>query len=83
MKFTQYFFYTREREDRRDILMEWIERAVTNPVREQVQSDGRIRRWARIPEAGGKYLRVVLLENGKTVYNAFSDRSFREVENEG
>ena len=83
MKFTQYFFYTREREDRRDIRMEWIERAVTNPIREQVQSDGRIRRWARIPEAGGKYLRVVLLENGKTVHNAFFDRSFREVENEG
>ena len=66
MKFTHYFLYTRRREDRKDIHMEWIERVVANPVREQVQSDGRMRRWARIPEAGGMYLRVVLLENGET-----------------
>ena len=79
MKFSQYFLYTHQREDRRDIQIKWIENVVTNPVKEAVQSDGRIRRWARIPEAGGKYLRVVLLEDGETVHNAFFDRSFREV----
>jgi len=82
MKFSHYFLHTHQREDRRDIRIEWIERVAANPVTEQVQSDGRIRRWAPIPEAGGKYLRVVLLEDGETVHNAFFDRSFREVENE-
>ena len=43
---------------------------------EQVQSDGRIRRWARIDEAGGRWLRVVLLPDGETVHNAFFDRGF-------
>jgi hypothetical protein len=38
--------------------------------------DGRIRRWAQIEAAGGRYLRVVLLEDGETVHNAFFDRGF-------
>jgi len=42
-----------------------------------VQSDGRIRKWAWISEKG-KFLRVVLLEDGETVHNAFFDRSFGE-----
>lgn len=32
-----------------------------------------------LPELG-KYLRVVTLEDGETVHNAFFDRSFKEVE---
>lgn len=55
---------------------------VSNPAKEIVQSDGRIKKWGRIPEAGGKYLRVVLLEDGETVHNAFFDRRFREVKDE-
>ncbi len=82
MKFTQYFMHMRNREDRKTIRMEWIEQAVFHPVRECVQVDGRIRRWARIAEAGDRYLRVVLLEDGRTVHNAFFDRSFREVTDE-
>ena len=78
MKLTEYFKYTRERADRRGIRMEWIERVVADPVREAVQADGRLRRWARIPEADGRWLRVVLLPDGETVHNAFFDRSFRE-----
>lgn len=42
-----------------------------------IQGDGRIRKWAKIQEVG-KYLRVILLEDGETVHNAFFDRSFRE-----
>jgi hypothetical protein len=76
LKFTQYFLYTRGREDRKNIRLEWIELAVAHPIAEYVQADGRIRRWARIPEAGGKVLRVVLLKDGQTVHNAFFDRSF-------
>jgi len=57
-------------------LDEWIERAVAAPIREVIQADGRIRRWARIPERDGRYLRVVLLADGETIHNAFFDRNF-------
>ena len=76
MKFTEYFLHTRQRSDRQWIELAWIERVVNSYVREEVQADGRIRRWARIDEAENRYLRVVLLEDGKTVHNAFFDRSF-------
>jgi pyrroloquinoline quinone (PQQ) biosynthesis protein C len=78
MKFTQYFLHVRQRPDRRDIRDEWIERVVASPDAEYTQADGRIRRWGKIAEAEGRYLRVVLLEDGETVHNAFFDRSFRE-----
>ncbi len=80
MKFTQYFLYTHEREDRKGIKLEWIEYTVKTPIKEERQSDGRIRRWAKIADANNKYLRVVLLEDGETVHNAFFDRSFTEEE---
>ncbi|MCX7148129.1 MAG: hypothetical protein NTY05_01775 [Rhodocyclales bacterium] len=74
MKFTQYFLTMRQRPDRAPILLEWIERTINAPEREEIQQDGRIRRWARISEAGNRWLRVVLLEDGETVHNAFFDR---------
>ena len=80
MKFTQYFAQVRKRPDRQVIREEWIERVIMQPDSESVQADGRVRRWARIPEADGKYLRVVLLEDRETVHNAFFDRRFRETE---
>lgn len=78
MKVTRYFLYMRQRPDRMIIKEEWITRAVENPIYETIQSDGRIKRWARINEADGKYLRVILLEDRETVHNAFFDRSFKE-----
>ena len=48
----------------------------SNPLREQIQADGRIRRWVKIEEMEGRYLRVVLLPDGETVHNAFFDRRF-------
>lgn len=77
MKTTRYFQHMRKRQDRAAILDEWIMRVIERPERTEVQSDGRIRKWAKIPEAG-RFLRVILLEDGETVHNAFFDRSFRE-----
>ena len=77
MKTTAYFEAIRQRPDRAVIRQEWIQRAVSSPVREVVQADGRIRRWSAVPEAEGKYLRVVLLPDGETVHNAFFDRGFK------
>ena len=78
MKCTQYFQHVRMRPDRRIIKTEWIELAMSQPDAERMQADGRIRRWKQIPEADGRWLRVVLLEDGETVHNAFFDRRFRE-----
>ena len=76
MKFTRYFEAMRQRPDRAKIKLEWIERVVRNPMKEIIQQDGRIRRWAPILEAEGKHLRVILLPDGETLHNAFFDRSF-------
>ncbi len=76
MKTTQYFAAMRARPDRAIIQLEWIQRVIDHPVKETIQQDGRIRRWAPIAEMRGKFLRVILLSDGKTVHNAFFDRSF-------
>ena len=76
MKTTRYFDATRQRADRADIQDAWVLYAIRSPVKEVVQSDGRTRRWAPIADAGGRFLRVVLLEDGETVHNAFFDRGF-------
>jgi hypothetical protein len=54
----------------------WIEHAITAPIRELRQQDGRIRCWIRVPEMENRYLRVILLKAGETVHNAFFDRRF-------
>jgi hypothetical protein len=77
MQFTQYFLHTRNRPDRASIKMEWLASVVENPIKEEVQSDGRIRKWGFIKEEG-RYLRVILLEDGMTIHNAFFDRRFKE-----
>ncbi len=77
MKKTQYFEYTRKRPDRAQIKDNWIKYVIDNPEKTQTQSDGRIRRWAKIAEVN-KYLRVILLEDRETVHNAFFDRSYKE-----
>ena len=79
MKTTQYFKHVRMRSDRATIRDEWIMQVIEHADVTEVQSDGRIRKWGWIAEAG-KFLRVILLEDGETVHNAFFDRSFRESE---
>ena len=66
----------KNRPDRIGIKDAWVARVVQDPVKEAIQLDGRIRRWAWIPEVQ-KYLRVILLEDGETVHNAFFDRRYR------
>ena len=77
MKCTQYFLFMRQRPDRAAIKEEWILRVIKEPAKTEVQSDGRIRKWSFIEEAG-KHLRVIFLEDGETVHNTFFDRSFKE-----
>jgi hypothetical protein len=77
VQFTAYFLATRQRADRKVIDMSWIQRVVDHPTHRLVQADGRIRIWAPVAENEGRYLRVVLLEDGLTVHNAFFDRGFK------
>ncbi|MBF0118829.1 MAG: hypothetical protein HQK79_08330 [Desulfobacterales bacterium] len=77
MKTTEYFKHTKKRTDRSIILDEWINHVIQHPEKIQIQSDGRIRKWAYISEED-KFLRVILLEDEETIHNAFFDRSFKE-----
>ena len=60
---------------------EWCERVRVNPEERQVQENGRISHWGYVPELAKalsteSYLRVVTLEDGQTVHNAYPDRDF-------
>lgn len=68
------------RSDRAAIEDEWIERVIDAPASRSVQPDGSIRLWARISEMDNRFLRVILLEDGETVHNAFFDRRFKNDE---
>ena len=74
MKTTRYFEEQVLRK-RPYLKREWCELALANPVHKETQPDGRIRQWVFIEELD-KYLRVVTLEDGETVHNAFPDRDF-------
>lgn len=81
LKFTNYFQFMIERNDRKEIKEEWINFVFNNPEKEEIQTDGRIRRWAKIKEVN-KYLRIIILEDKVTIHNAFFDRNYKEVQNE-
>jgi len=76
VKVTRYFETIRQRPDRAVIQDAWIQRAIDKPIRQVIQTDGRIRRWCQVPEMNNRYLRVILLPDGETVHNAFFDRGF-------
>jgi len=78
MQFTQYFLYTRQRSDRAGIKTSWIEETIAHPDASETQQDGRLRYWRWIAEER-KFLRVIVLNDGETVHNAFFDRSFKGV----
>jgi hypothetical protein len=46
-------------------------------VRKERQEQNRWRFWAPIPELGDRYLRVVTLDDQRTIHNAFPDRGFK------
>jgi hypothetical protein len=59
------------------IRAEWCERVVASPLRREVQPDGRMRFWGVVPELDGRVIRVVTLEDGPTIHNAFPDRRYQ------
>ena len=73
---TTHYFITSVMARRPYLNAEWIKHTLNNPIRKEVQANGRIRFWALIVEVG-KYLRVVTEPDGETVHNAFFDRRFK------
>lgn len=80
LKTTRYFD-EQVRRKRPYLRPEWIAAVLANPLTRIVQEDGRIRVWGVVEnEARKRYiLRVVTLEDGETVHNAFFDRDFKET----
>ncbi|MCJ7501727.1 MAG: hypothetical protein MUP80_01525 [Acidobacteriia bacterium] len=76
MKTTRYFEEQVLRK-RTYIRREWCERILASPLRREVQPDGRIRYWGAVPELAGRVLRVITLEDGETIHNAFPYRDYR------
>ena len=70
METTEYY-EDQVREKHPEIMDEWVERVVANPYHTETQSDGRIRYYGYIEEAG-KWVRVIV-ENGR-LHNRFFDR---------
>ena len=58
------------------IKLEWCQDALNKPIRRVIEPNGRIRHWIFVPELN-KYLRVVTLDDGVTLHNAFPDRRFK------
>lgn len=75
MKTTDYF--EQKLLDRPEIQRAWCERVLANPLKIVTQPNGRISYWAVIPEYGNRVLRVITLEDGETLHNAYFDRNFR------
>ncbi len=78
MKCTRYF-EEQVRRKRPYIDPESCLAVISRPLRREIQEDGRMRFWGVITDVrDGKQriLRVVTLEDGLTVHNAFFDRNF-------
>jgi hypothetical protein len=75
-KFTEYF----EKEVLRKrpyLKKEWCIRVIENSFNVEMQEHNRFRFWGVIDEFQGRVLRVVTLEDKKTIHNAFPDRGYK------
>ena len=78
---TTRYFDEQVRRKRPYIELAWCVQVVASPLRRETQEDGRVRFWGEVTlpgEASPRYLRVVTLEDGETIHNAFFDRGFRQ-----
>jgi len=75
-KFTDYF----EKEVLRKrpyLKKEWCVQVCDHPLKAEPQEGNRYRFWGEIEELEGRILRVITLEDKKTIHNAFPDRRFK------
>ncbi|GFP32456.1 hypothetical protein HKBW3S42_00760 [Candidatus Hakubella thermalkaliphila] len=75
-KFTEYF----EKEVLRKrpyLKKEWCIQVIENPLKVELQEYNRFRFWGLVDELEGHVLRVITLEDKRTIHNAFPDRRFK------
>lgn len=73
---TPYFALTvMAKPGRRSVDILDIKRVLNAPAKKMREDNGRVRYWGWIAERNA-YLRVVTLEDGETIHNAFLDRDF-------
>ena len=75
-RFTEYF----EKEVLRKrpyIERKWCIEVIENPLRVESQEHNRFRFWGKVSQLGGRIIRVVTLEDKRTIHNAFPDRGFK------
>ena len=75
-KFTRYF-EDKVLKKRAYIKKDWCIRVVENPLKVERQEHNRFRFWGAVPELEGRILRVITLEDKRTIHNAFPDRRFK------
>lgn len=75
-RFTEYFELVVLRK-RPYLKKEWCIAVLEHPLHAERQEDNRYRYWGIVPELPGRYLRVVTLEDQRTIHNAFPDRGFK------
>ncbi|MDO9028746.1 MAG: hypothetical protein Q7U68_07830 [Candidatus Roizmanbacteria bacterium] len=75
-KFTEYFEkeVLRKRAYREK---EWCIQIIKNPLKVEPQEHNRFRVWGIVDEFDGHVLRVVTLEDKRTIHNAFPDRGYK------
>lgn len=74
--FTEYF----EKEILRKrpyLKKEWCIRVCENPLKVERQEHNRFRFWGEVGELEGRVLRVITLEDKRTIHNAFPNRRFK------
>jgi len=75
-KYTEYF----EKEVLRKrpyLRKEWCIQVIENPIKVERQEHNRFRFWGEFKELEGRILRVVTLDDKRTIHNAFPDRRFK------
>jgi len=74
--FTEYFENEVLRK-RSYLKKEWCIQIVENPLKVEPQENNRFRFWGVVDELEGRVLRVITLEDRKTIHNAFPDRGYK------
>jgi hypothetical protein len=80
MKTTRYFEEQVLRK-RPYIKRDWCAQVLAAPIRRERQTDGRVRYWGAVVDPRDnrtRILRVVTLQDGETIHNAFFDRGFED-----
>ena len=75
-KFTDYFENEVLRK-RPYLKKEWCIQVIEAPLKVERQEHNRFRFWGVISKFEGRTLRVITLEDKKTIHNAFPDRGFK------